>query len=92
MKALSIVVAAVLAVAALSACDKEPKPAASWAPGQIMPRSTVKSKQLIHDDPKNPSRVTCFEVVLEWSARTDRYCVTRHLWENAEPGKIMSWQ
>jgi hypothetical protein len=74
-------------------CDSEPEPSASWAPGRIMPRSTVKSKQIIRVDPNDPSSaVTCYEVVLEWSARTDRYCVTARLWEKAEPNKIMSWE
>ncbi len=92
MKTASFIVAGMLALGGLTACDKQPEPAASWAPGQIMPPTTVKSKQLIHADPDDPrSEVECFEVVLEWSARTERYCVTEKLWERAQPGKLMNW-
>lgn len=90
IKAAAVVLVGVLA---LGSCDEKPGPMPTWAPGDIRPQATVKSKQIIRLDPKNPgSAVICYQIVLEWSARTDVYCTTKQQWEQAEPGKLMSWE
>ena len=89
IKVSAIVLAGMLA---LGSCGDKPSPAPTWETGDIPPAATVKSKQLIRADSSNPnSEIVCYEIILEWRARTERYCTTKERWDRAQPGSLLIW-
>lgn len=78
----------------LGGCDSKPEPLPTWEPGQERFNGTVREKDIVLNDPKNPAAgVKCWRIVIEAAkAGTHVYCVDGQKWIEAKAGQIWIWE